>query len=63
MKEVCTISKPLVKALCLVDGYKPTMGYLYEAMHRAKESICVYYEDKGYEGYEERLLIWKVIDE
>jgi hypothetical protein len=36
----------------LVDGDKPTMGYLYEEMDRAKESICAYYEDKGEEGYE-----------
>ena len=59
----CDINKPLVKVLCLVDGDKPTMGYLYEAMDRAKESIRAYYEDKMDEGYERRLLIWKVIDE
>ena len=41
------ISEPLVKVLCLVDGEKPAMGYLYEAMDRAKESIHAYYEDKG----------------
>ena len=39
VKEVCTITEPLVKVLRLVDGDKPTMGYLYEAMDRAKESI------------------------
>jgi hypothetical protein len=47
VEEVCAISEPLVKVLCLADGDKPTMGYLYEAMDRAKESICAYYEDKG----------------
>jgi hypothetical protein len=47
VEEVCAISEPLVKVLHLVDGDKPTMGYLYEAMDRAKESICAYYEDKG----------------
>jgi hypothetical protein len=52
VEEVCAISEPLVKVLRLVDGDKPTMGYLYEAMDRAKESIHAYYEDKGDEGYE-----------
>ena len=32
---------PLVKILRLVDGdAKPTMGYIYEAMDRAKEQIA-----------------------
>ena len=29
VEEVCAISEPLVKVLRLVDGVKPTMGYLY----------------------------------
>ena len=37
--EVCTVREPLVKLLQLVDGDKPAMGYLYEAMDRAKEVI------------------------
>ena len=53
----------MVKVIQLVDGEKPVIGYLYEAIDRAKESIRAYYEDKGDEGYERRLLIWKVIDE
>ena len=60
---MCAISEPLVKVLQLVDGEKPAMGYLYESMDSAKESIRAYYEDRGDEGYERRLLIWKVIDE
>jgi len=36
---VCNVTEPLVKVLRLVDGEKPTMGYLYEAMNMAKESI------------------------
>ena len=36
---VCSIIEPLVKVLRLVDGDKLAMGYLYEAMDRAKESI------------------------
>jgi hypothetical protein len=52
--EVCTISEPLVKVLRLVDGEKSTMGYLYEAMDRAKEAIYRYYENKGEEGLTKR---------
>jgi hypothetical protein len=52
--EVCTISESLVKILRLVDGEKPAMGYLYEAMDRAKEAIYWYYEDKGEEGLTKR---------
>ena len=36
LKEVCTITEPLVRVPCLVDGEKPAMGYPYEAMDRAK---------------------------
>ena len=43
VEEVCAISEPLVKVLRLVDGDKPAMGYLYEAMDRTKESIRAYY--------------------
>eukprot|EP00253_Pinus_taeda_P012389 PITA_12389 len=32
---VCVVTEPLVKVLRLVDGEKPAMGYLYEAMDRA----------------------------
>jgi hypothetical protein len=52
VEEVCTIIKPLVKVLCLIDGDKLAMSYLYQAMDRAKEAICTYYEDKGDEGYD-----------
>jgi len=48
---VCNIIEPLVKVLKLVDGDKPTMSYLYEAMDRAKGSIQTYYDDKGDEGF------------
>jgi hypothetical protein len=61
--EVCAISEPLVKVLRLVDGEKPAMGYLYEAMDRAKEAIYRYYENKGEEGLTKRAQIWGVIDE
>eukprot|EP00253_Pinus_taeda_P011205 PITA_11205 len=39
------------------------MGYLYEVMDRAKESIRAYYDDKGDEGFQKQLLLWEVIDE
>ena len=51
------ISEPLVKVLQLVDGDKPTMGYLYEAMDRAKEAIRAYYDDKGDDGFQKQLQI------
>eukprot|EP00253_Pinus_taeda_P006483 PITA_06483 len=54
VEEVCAISEPLVRVLQLVDGDKPTMGYLYEAMDRAKEAIHAYYEDKGDKGFEKQ---------
>ena len=53
----------MVKVLRLVDGDKPTMGYLYETMDRAKESICAYYQDMGDQGKERLQMIWGVIDE
>eukprot|EP00253_Pinus_taeda_P008701 PITA_08701 len=62
VQEVCTFTKPLVKILRLVDGEKPAMGYLYEAMDRAKESIRAYNDDKGDERFQKQLL-WEVIDE
>jgi hypothetical protein len=55
VKEMCTISEPLVKVLRLID--RPAMGYLYEAMDRAKESIRAYYEDKGERGQERKEMI------
>ena len=54
VEDVCAISEPLVKVLRLVDGEKPAMGYLYEAMDRAKEAIHHYYEDKGEVGLTRR---------
>eukprot|EP00253_Pinus_taeda_P022160 PITA_22160 len=39
------------------------MGYLYEAMDRAKESIRAYSDDKGDEGFQKQCLLWEVINE
>eukprot|EP00253_Pinus_taeda_P022828 PITA_22828 len=63
VQEVCAITERLVKVLRLVDGEKPAMGYLYEAMDRAKEAIWAYYGDKGDDGFQKQLLLWGVIDE
>jgi hypothetical protein len=63
MQKLCDISEPLVKVLRLVDGEKLAMGYLYEAMDRAKEAIHRYNEGKGEEGFTRRAKIWSVIDE
>jgi hypothetical protein len=49
--KVCSVCEPLVKVLRLVDSDKPTMGYLYEAMDRAKEAIWAYYVGKGSHGF------------
>lgn len=52
--ELCAISEPLVKVLRLVDGEKSIIGYLYEAMDKAKGTIHRYYEDKGEEAFTRR---------
>jgi hypothetical protein len=59
---VCSVSEPLVKVLRLVDSDKPTMGYLYEAMDRAKEAIRAYYVGKGSHGFRRQMLLWDLID-
>ena len=60
--EVCLVSEPLVKVLRLVDSDKPAMGYLYEAMHKAKEAIRAYYVGKGSHGFHRQMLLWDLID-
>ena len=40
VRKVLKVFEPLVKVLRLVDGDdKPTMGFIYEAMDRAKQAI------------------------
>ena len=47
------LTSPLVKVLRMVDGdKKPPMGYIYEAMDRAKEVIAQSFSNKE-ENYEE----------
>ncbi|KAI8547698.1 hypothetical protein RHMOL_Rhmol07G0216500 [Rhododendron molle] len=53
--DILKVQEPLVKVLRLVDGdRKPTMGFIYEAMDRAKMAIqnnCRYYTE-----------YWRIID-
>ncbi|KAI8530748.1 hypothetical protein RHMOL_Rhmol11G0083700 [Rhododendron molle] len=57
LNEMCVL--PLVKVLWLVDGdSKPAMGYIYEAMDRAKEQIAKNLGEQR-RRYEK---IWNVID-
>jgi hypothetical protein len=60
---VCDISESLVKVLHLVDGDKPSGGYLYGAMDRGNVVIHMYYEDTREEGFTKRTQIWNLINE
>ena len=57
---ILKVMGPLVQVLCLVDNErKPAMGYIYEAMDRAKQAII-----KAFNENEERYTnIFKIIDE
>ncbi|XP_059072695.1 uncharacterized protein LOC131873658 [Cryptomeria japonica] len=56
--EIVKFIEPLVVLLCVVDGEKPAMGYIYEGMDRAKEGIR-----SAYEGDESKYRpIWDIID-
>jgi hypothetical protein len=58
------ISKTFVKALCLIDGENPTIGYLYEAIDRAKEAIKYFYEGRypRDNGLEKQLMLSERIE-
>ncbi|KAK8934674.1 hypothetical protein KSP39_PZI014545 [Platanthera zijinensis] len=50
--DILKIFGPLVRVLRLVDGEKrPVMGYIYEAMDRAKETIISHYLNPEYFYY------------
>ncbi|WOK98033.1 hypothetical protein Cni_G06742 [Canna indica] len=56
----CSCVSPLVKVLRLVDGdSKPSMGYIYKVMDRAKEHIANNFNNVE-SGYKK---VWKIIDE
>jgi Protein of unknown function (DUF 659) len=60
IKYCLKASEPLVKVLKLVDGdVKPAMGYIYEAMDRAKEEIAANFNNK-ISSYKK---IWEIIDQ
>ena len=49
---------PLVCVLCLVDGEKKLLGYLYKAMNRAKDTLM-----RSFNGNKEKYKeIFKIID-
>ncbi len=45
-EEIVLFSAPLMKVLRMVDGDKPAMGFVYEAMNQAKEAIKEAYNVK-----------------
>ncbi|XP_059066890.1 uncharacterized protein LOC131858042 [Cryptomeria japonica] len=56
--ETVQVTEPLVVLLRVVDGEKPSMGYIYEGMDRAKEAIrSIYAGDEDKYGP-----IWEIID-
>ena len=58
-EAIVLVSEPLVRMLWMVDGDKPAMGYIYEAMDQAKEAIKERYGDKRQKYFP----IWKIINE
>lgn len=57
-REAVNISEPLVKILRIVDGDMPAMGYIYEGIEKAKDTIKTHYK-----GNEEKYMpIWDIID-
>ena len=58
-EEIVLFSAPLVKVLRMVDGDKPAMGFIYEAMDQAKEAI-----KEAYQGKRQKYLpLWRIIDD
>ncbi|XP_077229963.1 uncharacterized protein LOC143862971 [Tasmannia lanceolata] len=59
-KHILNISEPLVRMLRLVDRQdKPAMGYIYEAIDRAKENIKARLKNKK----SDYAPIWRIIDQ
>ncbi|XP_020579099.1 uncharacterized protein LOC110023830 isoform X2 [Phalaenopsis equestris] len=56
--EVVSVSEPILKLLRMVDGDMPSMGYTYEGIERAKQTIKIFYK-----GCEEKYTqFWDIID-
>eukprot|EP00253_Pinus_taeda_P033641 PITA_33641 len=58
VEEIIVVMESLVKVLKMVDGDKPSMGYIYEAMDLAKEAFKRRYGDEE-ENY---MPLWDIID-
>ncbi|GLJ14983.1 hypothetical protein SUGI_0244610 [Cryptomeria japonica] len=58
VEEIINVLEPLVRVLRMVDGDHNSMGYLYEAMDKAKEAIQHLYGSNKTK-YEP---IWRIID-
>ncbi|XP_057828565.2 uncharacterized protein LOC131039743 [Cryptomeria japonica] len=58
IEQIVEFSEPLVKVLRLVDGDKPPMGYVYEAMDGAKEVI----RSKLENNRDKYMPLWDIID-
>eukprot|EP00253_Pinus_taeda_P021945 PITA_21945 len=57
-EEIIVVMESLVRVLSMVDGDKPAMGYIYEAMDLAKEAIKRRYGDEG----AKYMPLWDIID-
>lgn len=57
--EAVSVTEPLIKILRIVDGDMPAMGYIYEGIEKAKDTIKTHY--KGIK--EEYMPIWDIIDQ
>jgi hypothetical protein len=43
--KVLKMCNPIVNVLCMVDGEKPSMGFIYEGMDRCKEAIATSFDN------------------
>jgi hypothetical protein len=57
-KNVLKMCGPIVDVLCMVDGDKPCMGFVYEGMDCCKEAIASVFDNMEVD-YQE---IWEVVD-
>jgi len=64
VKGICSMIVPFVVILRLVDGDRPAMGYLYEAMDRAKKTIKKYYEHPDDDNeFGDKYIFWSITNE
>eukprot|EP00253_Pinus_taeda_P017474 PITA_17474 len=58
VEDIIVVMESLVRVLRMVDGDKPTMGYIYEVMDLTKEAI-----KRGYGDEEAKYMpLWDIID-